>query len=76
MSDDRGQAMADPWFQVGIAAIIMVASTVMAQLYPVQWMAFEVQVLVGGIVITASAIGGAWTVQLAHGWWRKRGEAA
>lgn len=72
------QAIPDPWgqiaIQVGIAAIIMIASTVMTLLYPVQWMAAEVQVLVGALVITASAIGGAWTVQLAHGWWRKRGE--
>jgi len=56
--------------------VIVVASTVMAQTYPMQWMSFPVQVFVGSIVIAGSAIGGAWTMQLAHGWWRKRGETA
>jgi len=54
----------------------MIVSTVMAQAYPVQWMSFPVQVFVGSIVIAGSAIGGAWATQLAHGWWRKRGETA
>jgi len=76
VSESRAIATVNAWFQTLVVGVIVTASTVMAQTYPVQWMSFPVQVFVGAIVIAASAIGGAWTAQLAHGWWRKRGETA
>jgi hypothetical protein len=76
VSESRAQATPDLWFQILIVMTIMIASTVMAQTYPVAWMSFPVQVFVGVIVIAGSAIGGAWAMQLAHGWWRKQGETA
>jgi len=76
VSESRAIATVNAWFQILIVATIMIASTVMAQTYPVQWMSFPVQVFVGVIVIAGSAIGGAWAMQLAHGWWRKQGETA
>jgi len=76
VSESRAIATVHAWFQILIVATIMIASAVVAQTYPVQWMSFSVQVFVGVIVIAASAIGGAWAMQLAHGWWRKQGETA
>jgi len=76
VSESRPVDTLNAWFQILVVGVIVVASTVMAQTYPVQWMSFPVQVFVGSIVIAGSAIGGAWTMQLAHGWWRKRGETA
>lgn len=75
MTDSRGQA--DPIWPLFAVAIAVIGSAVISKYaFGLPFLTGAAEISVGALLILVTTIFTVWAVQLAHGWWRKRGETA